>query len=149
VVTKEIVILISVYVILPALFMKSPFGEFAAESQAIAPLAGRDTSRSFLFQCYEFLAKSALRLPPELPMICHALMADHAGFLCRTCDRRNKSIGQVVGAPRKAQQVDVEVITGLHKIRSAPAVLSTRSNTSNKEIFPNVRKDLHSRKGRG
>jgi hypothetical protein len=39
-----------------------------------------------------------------------------------------------------AQQVDVDVITGLHKIRSAPAILSTRSNTSNKEIFPNVRK---------
>ena len=44
--------------------------------------------------------KAALGLPAELPVICHALMANHAGFLCRTCDRRNKSIGQVVGAPR-------------------------------------------------
>jgi len=44
--------------------------------------------------------KAALRLPAELPVICHTLMANHAGFLCRTCDRRNKSIGQVVGAPR-------------------------------------------------
>jgi hypothetical protein len=35
-----------------------------------------------------------------------------------------------------AQQVDVEVITWLHKIRSAAVVLSTRNNTSNREIFP-------------
>src|SRR5579864_8815095 len=70
------------------------------ELNKFSRLAGKDTSRRFLFRCSEFFVRAALRLPAELPVICHALMANHAGFLCRTCDRRDKSIGQVVGAPR-------------------------------------------------
>ena len=44
-----------------------------------------------------------------------------------------------------AQQVDVEVITGIHRFGprrrlNYPAVLNTRNNTSNREIFPNILK---------
>jgi hypothetical protein len=45
----------------------------------------------------------------------------------------------LVSTVQMAQQVDVEVITGIHMFDPRQS-LSTRSNTSNKEIFPNVRK---------
>src|SRR5580700_1772792 len=105
----------------------------------IQPLAGRDTSRRFLFRCSELLVKAALRLPAELPVICHALMANHAGFLCRTCDRRNKSIGQVVGAPRNhfepafvsRVQQERSVMT-----RSPPATTAALLDSTKRLIVP-------------
>jgi hypothetical protein len=93
----------------------------------IQPLAGRDTSRRFLFRCPEFLVNSALRLPAELPVICHALMANHAGFLCRTCDRRNKSIGQVVGAPRN--HFEPAFVSTVEHERSVMTLVSPRHDT--------------------